>query len=173
MSYVVAVVDYDPSWPARFASEAAALRAVTGLTAVPIEHIGSTAVPGLAAKPTIDIAVGLLHLDDAGPLLALLSGLGYEYQPQAERVVPRRRFLRKGPASAPTYHLHLVEHGGPEWERWITFRDYLRDHPDAVHAYEQLKWRLSAENPESEAYTLGKGPFIEAVLTAARGKRLR
>jgi GrpB-like predicted nucleotidyltransferase (UPF0157 family) len=169
MSYIVQVVAYDPTWPERFAREAAVLRSASGLIGAPIEHIGSTAVPGLAAKPTIDIAVGLGQLDDADPLLAPLSGLGYEYQPQAERVVPSRRFLRKGPASAPTYHLHLVECESPEWERWITFRDYLRAHPDATHAYEQLKWRLAAENPDSEAYTAGKGPFIEAVLTTAQG----
>ena len=162
----VEVVDYDPAWAGLFERERARLRAALGPLAAAIEHVGSTAVPGLAAKPVLDILVGAAPfplLDDA---LAALAPLGYEYRGDS---VPGRQFFRTNPR---TRHLHVVAFGGEEWERLVLFRDYCRAHPEVAAEYEALKRRLATDHPDERArYTEGKNAFIQAVLRRARAER--
>jgi GrpB-like predicted nucleotidyltransferase (UPF0157 family) len=162
----VEIVSYDPVWPIRFREEAAILHERLAPWLVgPIEHIGSTAVPGLAAKPVIDIMAGVRTLVASRPAIAAATRLGYCYWPyQADR---EHWFCKPSPAFR-THHLHLVPAGSPEWLRPIAFRDYLRAHAEVAHEYEALKHRLAKEHRlDREAYTEAKRPFIERITDAA------
>jgi GrpB-like predicted nucleotidyltransferase (UPF0157 family) len=168
MTGPVILVPYDPEWPRRFDREAAVLREVfSGCEAV-IEHVGSTAVPGLNAKPVIDIMAGLTHLAQAESRIGALEGAGYEYVQRHERQFPQRRYFRKPRPGPSAYHLHCVVRGSDFWTRLIAFRDYLRGHSESAAAYAELKRDLAARL-DKEAYTTAKGPFIERVLAAALG----
>jgi GrpB-like predicted nucleotidyltransferase (UPF0157 family) len=158
----VEIVPYDPTWPLRFQEEADVLRQALATWLVgAIEHIGSTAVPGLAAKPVIDIMAGVRTLADSRPAIAAATDLGYCYAPyQAEL---EHWFCKPSPAFR-THHLHLVPAGTPQWIRPIAFRDYLRAHPDVAGEYEALKRRLAEEYRfDREAYTQAKRPFIDRI----------
>jgi len=125
------IVEYDPRWPALFEEERSRLLATTGTLLAVIEHVGSTAVPGLAANPIIDIMGGVRELSEVTRYVAALEGIGYEYVPQYEVSIPERRYFRKprtrqGPR---THHLHIVELTSDFWRRHLLFRDYLRTHP--------------------------------------------
>lgn len=128
-----------------------------------IEHIGSTSVPGLAAKPIIDIMAGVESLGDAAPLVAPLAAVGFEYVPKDGQ--PDRLFFRRGERGAGTHHLHVVELGGEEWLRHLLFRDRLRADEGKAREYERLKKELAAAHAEDRyAYTEAKSPFINRVL---------
>ena len=158
------IVDYDPEWPERFEREAAAIRAVMNDEIVELEHIGSTSVPGLPAKPIIDL---LLAVESFAPLdhySALLEPLGYKHQPHVNDA--ERLFFWKG--SPRTYHLHLVEYATWEHQRHLLFRDYLRTHPEAAAEYAALKRELAQRYKHDRlAYTNSKGSFIEATVERA------
>ena len=162
----VHVVTYDASWPTRFEEERAIVDgAIHQWIVGAIEHVGSTAVPGLAAKPVIDIMVGVRSLDAAGPALPCLARVGYLYAPYRVDVM---HWLCKPSASFRTHHLHLVPFGSRLWIERLAFRDYLRTHPDAATTYAELKRRLAAQHEfDREAYTEAKGPFVEAILELA------
>jgi GrpB-like predicted nucleotidyltransferase (UPF0157 family) len=160
------IVAYDPSWPTLFLEEAAALRRVLEPWLVgEIEHIGSTAVPGLAAKPVVDILARVRSLEESRPAIAAVSELGYCYAPY--RADLEHWFCKPSP-SVRTHHLHLVPATTPQWRRTIAFRDYLRSHRDVASEYAELKRQLAAEYPlDREAYTAGKGAFIEHITDLA------
>jgi len=144
--------------------ERARILAAIALPGVAVEHVGSTAVPGLAAKPIIDILIGLSHLEDAAVVIPPLEGLGYEYLPERELETPERRFLARPKTKPRTHHIHMVEVGSDFSERHLLFRDYLRAHPDAAREYEDLKRALAAQFRENrEAYTEGKTPFVRRI----------
>jgi GrpB-like predicted nucleotidyltransferase (UPF0157 family) len=155
--------DYDPEWPVRFAAEALRLRKALGDLIVRIEHTGSTSVPGLGAKPIVDIQVSVEKLEPRDDFRAALEGLGYVFfETPDDAVYP---FFHT-PAGWPhLYHVHVCEAGGEEERRHLAFRDYLRDHPEAASEYEALKRRLAsrhlAEDFESRsAYSEAKSSFI-------------
>jgi len=166
----VRIVEYDPSWPERFEAERrvieTTLRAwITG----GVHHIGSTAVPGLAAKPTIDIMVGVTALEPARPCIDLLAKIGYLYWPYRPDV--EHWFCKPSPARR-TYHLHVMEHDGAEWRARLAFRDFLRTHPETAAEYEALKRGLARlHEHDREAYTDGKGGLIRSVLSRALAER--
>jgi len=167
--FPVVLVSYDPAWPARFLEEKAAIEAALGDRGVAIEHVGSTAVPGLVSKPTIDVLVGIRRLSEAAPCIAALEAIGYVYRPDMEDTLPERRYLHKGPPGDRTYHVHMVEFASPFWMRHLLFRNFLRAHPDRATAYGALKRELAARHPtDRETYTDAKGPFIEAAVADAR-----
>jgi len=173
----VKVVDYDFSWPLLFEGEKAKILSVIAKKVVSIEHVGSTAVPGLGAKPIIDIMVGIRHLSDARGCIEPLETIGYEYVPEYEDSLPERRYFRKGPSNVPNkhYHLHMVEYGGDFWIRHLLFRDYLRAHPQVAGEYYRLKKELAAKyGLNREAYTEAKTLFIESIVAkASDGDRLK
>jgi GrpB-like predicted nucleotidyltransferase (UPF0157 family) len=164
----IVVVPYDPRWPLLFEEERDLIGAAVGARAVKIEHVGSTAVPGLAAKPVIDIMVGSRSIEEDSPtLVGGLTRIGYEYRGEAG--VPGRLFSRKFRGGERTHHLHLFELGGEEWDRHLLFRDYLREHPGAAREYARLKRDLAARfRDDREAYTDAKTAFISAVVDKAR-----
>jgi GrpB-like predicted nucleotidyltransferase (UPF0157 family) len=162
----VEIVPYDPAWPAMFRQEAEDLRRAIGRwLAGPIEHIGSTAIPGLGAKPVIDIMAGVESLDASRPAIAAAAALGYCYFPyQADR---KHWFCKPSPAMR-THHLHLIPVDSPEWRRPIAFRNYLRAHPEVAAEYEALKRRLAVTfKHDREAYTEAKTPFIDEITEKA------
>lgn len=158
----ILVVDYDPQWPLLFEKEKEAILAALGSRLLMVEHIGSTAVPGLAAKPVIDIALGIQNLADAPILIPCIEQLGYIYEPSLEQLVPGRRFFWKGTPTVHTCHLHLAESDHPVLVKPLQFRDYLRKHPDAAEEYEVLKRELAKSCVQDlDAYVAGKTGFIE------------
>lgn len=167
----IELVPPDPDWPKRFEEEAARLRAILPADLpVVLEHIGSTAVPGLPAKPIIDILALVADLASAeARLVAPLKAAGYAFRDQNPDT--DRLFFVKGlPPAAPrrTHHLHIMEAGGHGALRHIAFRDYLRDHPDEAARYAALKLDLARRyRHDREAYTAAKGAYIEGVLDLA------
>lgn len=166
----VVIVEYNPLWPLLFEEEKARILNVINRWAESVEHIGSTSVPGLGAKPIIDIMVGLRSLNDARRSIPLLESIGYEYVPKHETVMPERRYFHKGATRyARTHHLHMVETSSEFWEKHMRFRDYLRTHEDTAQEYYELKKHLAARfRSDRESYTNAKTSFIEAVLAACK-----
>ena len=159
------VVEYDPQWPRRYEEERSRIAAALGGLMTGIEHVGSTAVPGLGGKPVIDIMIGVARFEDGERCVAPLEGLGYEYRGEAG--IPGRLFFRKG--QPRTHHVHLVEQGGDFWEDVLLFRDFLRAHRETAAEYYNLKKELAAKfRTDREVYADAKTPFIQAVLDRAR-----
>ena len=165
----VVVVPYDPCWPTLFEGEQARIELAIGPWVEEIEHIGSTAVPGLAAKPVIDIMVGVGSLKDSSAFVWRLKAIGYEYLPELERQMPSRRYFRKLRGGRRTHQIHLVERSNSEWwDRHVLFRDYLRRHPEVAEEYARLKHELSSRfRDDRTAYTEAKTTFIREVVRHA------
>lgn len=162
----VQVVPYDPSWPSRYRREAALLREALGDCLVEIHHIGSTSVPGLWAKPIIDILPVVTAVEEADRRRAALEALGYEYL--GEFGIPGRRYLRKG-GERRTHQVHLFgRESRDEIRRHLAVPAYLRCHPDAARDYAQLKRRLARRFPRDiDGYCDGKDAFVKALERAA------
>lgn len=167
----VRLVAYDPRWPKLFAMEKMRLRQAlpVGLVAA-IEHFGSTAVPGLDAKPVIDILVAVRSLTEARAA-ALRPMEALEYAFWADNPRHDRLFFVRGlpPAPVRTHHVHMTEQGGDLWAR-LRFRDYLRAHSDEAARYAALKHALATRHRDDrEAYTAGKSAFIDDIMVRASG----
>ena len=168
MGEAVEIVAYDPAWPAEFEHERALIACALGGRMLGIEHVGSTAVAGLGAKPIIDITVSVRRLADGENCVRPLEGLGYVYR--GDGGIPGRLYFSKPTTRPRTHHLHMVEHGSDFWQRHILFRDYLRKHPDEADRYYRLKVRLAAQfRDDRVGYTEAKTKFIESALARARG----
>lgn len=171
----VAIADYDRRWPEMYEAEKARILEAAGQWLVDIQHVGSTSVPGLAAKPIIDIMPGIRSLADAPRIIEPMSRLGYEYIPEYEDQLPERRYFRKpaGPefVNRRNFHVHVVETTSDFWHRHLAFRDYLRTHPEAAAEYAALKRRLAAEfRSDREGYTEAKSDFITRIERLAMGR---
>ena len=149
-----------------FEAEAERLRAVLDAgEIVGIEHFGSTAIPGLAAKPIIDILIAVRSLARAkATMVEPIRSLGYVYWDENPK--PDRMFFVKGMppyGERRTHHAHITEPRGEMWRRRLPFRDYLRAHPDEARRYETLKYELMARYPDRDEYTDAKTEYIEAL----------
>jgi GrpB-like predicted nucleotidyltransferase (UPF0157 family) len=165
MNDPITVVPYDAAWPARFRIESQLIQIALNDLNPQIEHIGSTSVAGLAAKPIIDILVGVRSLAEFERHYDRLSIYGYEYIPDYERVLPDRRFFKRVVRGVRTHHVHVVEINGLYWKRYLKFRDSLRADAWLAGRYAELKRRLAARfRFDRDAYTNGKSGFVEAVL---------
>ena len=162
----VRIDEYDPAWPAKFERERAALEKVLGPDITGgIHHVGSTAVPGLAAKPIVDIMVGIKDLETARSYVEPLKALDYMYAPY--RTDEMAWFCKPHPAQR-THHLHLVPTGSPRYRAALAFRDHLRAHPDVAEEYLALKRKLAAEfEHDRDAYTQAKADFVFRVVERA------
>ena len=180
----IVIVDYDPAWPAQFAEEAARVEAALGDDLVVMtEHFGSTAIPGLSAKPIIDLLVAVRSLSEIRQRgIPALEALGYAYwsdDPAADRLF----FVKGLPPHGPrTHHVHVVELGVSYDTRLgefsfadrLLFRDVLRADPEEAQRYERLKQQLAAEFPDDrEAYTNGKTDYIYGVMLHAQTRAER
>ena len=166
------IVAYDPRWPHQFEAERARIGRALGALALRIDHNGSTAVPGLAAKPIIDIQISVARLEAIATYADRLAPLGYVHMPHEDDAVCP--FFHR-PAQWPhTHHVHLVEAGGDEERRTLAFRDYLREHEPVAREYETLKRALAGTFGEHDAasrdaYANAKGDFIAGVVRLALG----
>lgn len=138
-----------------------------------VEHIGSTAVPGLDAKPVVDLMAGVRDVRDADHCIRPLEGIGYSYW--AEDPDPHHRlFVRFADAerTSRTHNLHVVETGGEYWKDRLLYRDYLRSHPGTAREYARLKYELAERfRDDREAYTRAKTAFVSAVVERAKALR--
>jgi GrpB-like predicted nucleotidyltransferase (UPF0157 family) len=166
----IEIVGYDPRWPALFDDEAKRLRATLDPSLiVGLEHFGSTSIPGLSAKPVIDILIAVRSLAEAqAGFVKPLRNLDYVYW--AENPKKDRMFFVKGMppfGSRRSHHVHVTETQGEMWQR-LAFRDYLRAHPEEAAIYERLKRRLATEHrTDREAYTDAKSAYVESVMLKA------
>lgn len=156
---------YSREWPAMFEREEARLRGALGARLLDVQHIGSTAVPGLCAKPIVDFAVRIGSLAEVPACVAALEKLGYTYK--GEYGLPGRHFFTLG--EPVTHHLHLVAAGGEHWDAWLRFRDLLRADTGVREAYAALKADLARRHAgDRKAYTAAKNAFIAGALAAPR-----
>lgn len=162
----VSIVAYQPAWAEAFEKEKQQLRDAVGDNVTDIEHIGSTSIPGLAAKPIIDIIAAVDSLSVYEQLIEPLTALGYEFMP--ERVFSDRVFFPKGPRENRTHHLSLAIKDSDQWQKTIAFRDYLRNNATARNKYQALKTELATKYPNDRAsYTKAKEQLIEQLLSEA------
>lgn len=164
--YVNYISPYQSVWPEVYAEEEQKLQAIFGDAAIEIEHIGSTAIEGLASKPIIDIAVMIDTADAADGFTEALAQIGYEFEPAQHSGIPERHFYFKG--NPPHFHLSIAYTDvGGFWPRQIFFRDYLRAHREACDEYAKLKVDLVAEDPSGKTYSAGKTDFVFRILRLA------
>lgn len=168
MKNPIVVVEYEPSWPERFEAEKVRLLEAVSWALERVEHIGSTAVCGLASKPILDIMGALRSLEDAMQCVESLRAVGYEYVPEFEKALPMRRFFRRVEGGVATHHLHLVKLESDFWREHLAFRDWLRSHPETADEYATLKRKLAERfRHDREGYTGAKAEFIRIVLGEA------
>lgn len=165
----IIVNQYSEEWPELFRIERERVQEI--IPDLEIEHIGSTAVPGLKAKLVIDMMGAVPSLEGALALIEPLAQLGYVYAPELEAQTPDRRFFQRRMPEKPWYHLSLAERTSEYWIDHILFRDYLRTHPEEVAAYEKLKEDLVQKHVDDfDAYNAGKSGFIMEIVGKAKGK---
>ena len=162
---IVRVAEYDDRWPALFAAERERVLAQCGPLALRLEHVGGTSIPGMCAKPVLDMAAGKPDGTALEDCIAALQRAGYEHR--GELGVPGRHFFCRGLPRA--YHLHLVNYGGPLWVDFLAFRDYLRAHAGAARRFASVKRALAARfHRDREGYLQAKSAHVEEVLRMAR-----
>ena len=168
---MIVIAPYDPAWPARFAAEAERIRQAFGTHALRIEHVGSTAVPGLPAKPVIDIQVSVPSLELGDLFHSQLVALGYTHFPLGafDLVYP---FYKRPTEWPSTHHVHLCAAGSEQERSHLAFRDYLRSSPALAAEYASLKQQLASAHDgltmeSQERYSLSKSEFVRSVLVHA------
>lgn len=162
----ISVVDHDPVWAVMFAAQREAVAsALRDHLVRPVEHIGSTSVPGLPAKPIVDMLAVVRSYDDVATALPALSSAGWVPASEPGDVSQRRWSWCYPSVERRTHHLHVVEASSSGWPTWLAFRDHLRTHAGDRDAYAALKRRLAAaDDRDRAAYRAGKAPFIAGVL---------
>jgi len=157
----IKVIEYDPIWPHLFEDERSLLFQTLGDIVIRIHHIGSTAVPGLAAKPIIDILIEVVDVVALDALNQNIEAIGYE--PRGESGIPRRRYFKKG-GDNRTYHIHAFARGDSNIARYIAFRDYLRAHPEVASEYAKLKNVVASTcDDDIVRYNDGKDEYVKRV----------
>jgi GrpB-like predicted nucleotidyltransferase (UPF0157 family) len=163
-SGVVRVVAYDPRWADLFTAEAKRIGDHCGASALRLEHIGGTSIPGMWAKPIVDILAGRPGTGAIQAYVSALTQAGYEHR--GERGVPGREYFRRG--EPRSYHLHLVEEGSRLWLDYLAFRDHLRSHSETARHFATLKRTLAARFPrDRDAYLAAKSALVEEILLQA------
>ncbi len=168
----IRMVPYDPGWAVSFEYERARLaRALDPWLVHPLEHIGSTAVPGLVAKPIIDMLAVVEDIEAAGAAAAPLREVGWVSAPEPRDEVERKVSFCLPSVELRTHHLHVVERASSGWRGWLAFRDYLRTHPELAREYGELKARLAAAHGadpnQRDAYRAGKADWVGSMTTRA------
>ena len=164
-SAAIVIAGYQPVWPENFQVHAAIIAAALGRAALRIEHIGSTSVPGLAAKPIIDILVVVKDSADETSYLPMLEATGYSLRVREPDFHEHRMFRTR----ARDVHVHVLSDGCPEIERYLIFRERLRNSPSDRQLYEETKRRLAGRSwPSMDAYAQAKTAIVEHIIAAAR-----
>jgi GrpB-like predicted nucleotidyltransferase (UPF0157 family) len=159
----IVIADYDPAWPERFEAERERIATALGAGALTIEHIGSTAVPGLAAKPIVDILVEVADPDDEAAFAAALEAVGYELRVRE----PRHRMFR---TPARDVHVHLWPRGADETAEYLLLRDCLRAHAGDRERYAQAKLALAGTWPDMNHYAEAKSAVIAQIKARAAAR---
>jgi len=163
-SGVVALTPYTLAWKRLFEEERVILQAGLGDHILDIQHVGSTSIPGMLAKPIIDIAIAVRDFEDARVCIDPIELLGYQYR--GEFGIPLRHYFVKG--DPRTHHIHMVEVTSQAWVNQLLFRDYLTRHPQSAQEYANLKVELVQRYPKDrQAYMDAKAPFIQHILQLA------
>ena len=161
---VIKIVPYTSEWKNRFNQEKARLQAAVGNYVLDIQHVGSTSIPAMAAKPILDIGVAIHNFEEATICIKPIEKFGYEYR--GEYGIPRRHYFVKG--SPRTHHIHMLEVHSYSWKNMLLFRDYLIQHPELAEKYAELKLQLSQQFPTNrQAYQDEKSQFVERILQLA------
>jgi len=161
----VALVPYDPQWPSLFEAERNRLVRLFPTQFVDIQHFGSTAIPGMPAKPVIDLLAGVESMAIADSLVEPLLNSSYTTSAEFNATLVDRRWFMRWANGRRTHHLHIVVHGGAEWRRRLRFRDMLRTDAELAHRYALLKGELAAQHSvDREAYTCAKSEFVLSVV---------
>jgi GrpB-like predicted nucleotidyltransferase (UPF0157 family) len=164
---VVRLAPYNAGWVQVYEAERARIEAAIGTHILEVQHVGSTSIPGIAAKPIVDIAVGVASFEGARVCIAPMEALGYTYR--GENGIPGRHYFTRGDPTL--YHVHMHEITSRAWGNLVLFRDYLLEHPEEAQAYWALKERLAGQHcHDRRAYTDGKAAFIERILDQARAE---
>jgi GrpB-like predicted nucleotidyltransferase (UPF0157 family) len=165
----IVLAAHDPEWKFRFEAERQHIAQALVPMVCTIEHIGSTAVEGLMAKPIIDIMIGLEDFGEADLILAPLAARGYIYVSEYESMFPDRRFLYAKDLRGLSFNIHAVAYVGEFWLRHLAFRDYLRQHPSVAKEYQALKLQLAQrEWRDGNEYAAAKGEFIRSIEAKAK-----
>jgi GrpB-like predicted nucleotidyltransferase (UPF0157 family) len=165
----VSVVEYRPQWRKMFEEEKQLLQAVLSEFLAKVEHIGSTSVDGLAAKPIIDIMVGLPDFSIIDNLVPIIETLGYKYIRKYEDEMPFRRYFVKSLSGMRTHQIHMVEIDSEFWERHLLFRNYLRQNPEMASEYAVLKQQLAeCEWRDVNEYADAKTEFFKSIENKAK-----
>ncbi len=165
----IVIVDYNPQWPQMYEDEKANIQDAIGDYLIDIQHVGSTSIPGLSAKPILDIMLVIRDLSLVAHCVKPLETLDYAYF--GENGIPGRHYFHK-PINITTkprwVHLHMVEKGHDQWAMYQLFRDYLRLHPESAHQYDILKRGLAARfGSDRVGYTNAKTSFVKSIVRAA------
>src|SRR3989344_3904601 len=161
---VVKLASHDKEWALEFEKERTRLQENLGDRVIDIQHIGSTAVPKLCAKPIIDISIGIRRLKDANKLTRIMNLLGYRFHKKSAQEI----FFAKGPDARRTHYVHVMRYKGAKWMTDMLFRDYLLTHVRHTIQYGHLKEKLAKKYPtDKESYTGGKNSFIKMTLQLA------
>lgn len=169
MKRIVKLVSHNPEWMVDYEKEVAVLTAVFQPILLAIHHIGSTAVPGILAKPIIDILVEVSDIGQVDGYNQTMVALGYIAK--GENGIPGRRYFRKGSDTHHTHHVHVYQTGHPDITRQLNFRDYLVAHPEMAQAYSALKAQLAQQYRDKPAqYTHAKTNFVQHVVALAANK---
>jgi GrpB-like predicted nucleotidyltransferase (UPF0157 family) len=172
MAQKIIIAEYDPVWPSLYEIEARRIREALGDLLLSIEHVGSTSVPGLAAKPRIDIMPAVASETVLDETIEPMTALGFEYISRFEDEMPfRRLFSRDATPDEIAVNIHTVAINSEFWERHLLFRDYLRANPDAAAEYARLKRELAPQFTETNDYAGAKTEFIKEIETRARLER--
>lgn len=161
MKRTIEVVEYDPQWPQLFELEAGRIKQALGSNCILVHHIGSTSVPGLRAKPIIDILPVVRNIQEVNQATRAMESLGYEAK--GEYGMAFRRFFQKG-GNVRTHHVHVYQEGDPEINRYLKFRDWMHSHPEDAQEYAALKGELADKFPNDILpYCNGKDPFVASI----------
>lgn len=164
----VRILPYDPQWTQRYEMERMRLLTLFPEAFLALEHVGSTAVPGMAAKPIVDMMGGVRSMKEADALLPALCQNCYSTSAEFNATLTDQRWLMRHASGHRTHHLHLVIHEADEWRRKIAFRNSLRANPDVARRYEELKLKLAEDmGSDREAYTSAKAEFVEEIVTGS------
>ncbi len=169
----VIIVDYDPQWPCMYEEERACILNAIGEYLIDIQHVGSTSIPGLGAKPVLDIMPVIRDISLVEQCVEPLATLDYAYF--GENGIPGRHYFRK-PADITSQphkvHLHVLEKGHEQWDMMLLFRDYLRMHPESARQYNTLKRELAERyGSDRVGYTNAKESFVKSIIRAAYYER--
>ena len=170
MPLPITVIPYDHAWPAQFEELATVLREALGDAALSVEHVGSTSVPGLAAKPILDIDIVMASRADLPAIVERLAAVGYVHN--GDQGCPGREAFKYDPSGRqwPAHHLYACDVDNVYYRRHVAFRDYLRAHPEVAQAYGELKLRLAETyRDDREGYTEAKTEFVFGVYRAIGG----